>query len=195
MLKNAEIAFRVADQATANADALAQLHAESWQAAYRGVLPADYLAEAAVADRQAHWRRVAAGLEVGDVLVLAEVAPRVVGMALWKARPEAGFTHHLDTCLVHPAIRGGGVGTTLLRRAAVRTAETPGRGLYVWVLDGNLAAFNFYRSLGGEPADRGLATLLGGEVPQTRIVWPELSVLVERCDERIANHVRRNRRQ
>lgn len=195
MIKNAEITFRVAEPATANADALARLHAESWQAAYRGVLPADYLNDAAVADRQAHWRRVAAALGTNDVLVVAEVAPRVVGMALWKARPEAGFTHHLDTCLVHPAIRGGGVGTTLLRRAAQRAAETSGRGLYVWVLDGNLAAFNFYRSLGGEPADRGLATLLGGEVPQTRIVWPDLSLLVERCDQRIADQERRKKRQ
>ena len=38
--------------------AVAEVHVESWQHAYRGILPEQYLASLSVAEREAMWRRM-----------------------------------------------------------------------------------------------------------------------------------------
>src|SRR4051812_27410782 len=40
--------------------AIAQLHVASWQSAYAGIVPADYLASLSVEHREESWRRVLA---------------------------------------------------------------------------------------------------------------------------------------
>lgn len=186
MFVDATITIRRLSGADADAGALAALHIASWRAAYSSVLPEAYLTEAAVADRHRHWRRMVAELVPDDVLVVAEAGTAdLVGMTLLKARPESGLTHHLDTCLVGPSWRASGIGTLLLRSAAEAVIAGGGNGIYVWVLDGSTQSLAFYERLGAAARDRGIATLLGGEVPQTRIVWADLPRLVEQCAERL----------
>lgn len=188
------ILFARQTAATADAAAIGELHARSWRAAYRGVLPDAYLGTAAKADRAEHWRRAVASLRVRDILVSASAGDRLAGFMFAQHRPEHGLDICLDTLLVDPAMRSSGIGTGLLRRLAEEVAADKRKGLYVWVIDGNTAADAFYRSLGAEAADRGISVMLGGEVPQTRLVWPDPDVLARRCGERLADPAKRRRR-
>ena len=194
MAGESAIRFDRMQAVNANAKALGELHARSWRAAYKGVLPDDYLGNAAKADRAEHWRRAVASMRARDMLLTASAGDRLAGFLFAQHRPEAGFDIFLDTLLVDPSMRSSGIGTSLLQRLAGEIAKDKRKGLYLWVIDGNASADAFYRSLGAEPADRGISVMLGGEVPQTRLVWPDPVILARRCGERLADPAKRRRR-
>ena len=64
----------------ADAPAIAEVHVASWRAAYRGLLPEEYLDSRTVAVRTQQWESVLADPGPGHVLV-AVLGDRVVGFA------------------------------------------------------------------------------------------------------------------
>jgi GNAT superfamily N-acetyltransferase len=87
---------------------------------------------------------------------VAEVGGVVVGFALWyvsfstwQGRPGMW----LEDLFVRPAARGHGLGTSLLQ-ALAQVCVARGYGRFEWwVLDWNVDAQGFYRSLGARPED------------------------------------------
>src|SRR5437879_1904890 len=62
-----------------DAEAIARVHVATWQAAYRGIVPDEYLDSLDVTDRTARWRQ---GLAApGGPTWVAEIEGRVVGWA------------------------------------------------------------------------------------------------------------------
>ena len=87
---------------------------------------------------------------------VAEVDGEVVGFALWyvtfstwEGRPGLW----LEDLYVRPAARGLGLGAALLRTLAGVCAARGYSRLEWWVLDWNVDAQGFYRSLGARPED------------------------------------------
>lgn len=87
---------------------------------------------------------------------VAELDGEVVGCALWyvtfstwKGRPGMW----LEDLYVRPAARGRGLATALLRRLAAVCVERGWPRFEWWVLDWNVPAHGFYRSLGARPQD------------------------------------------
>ena len=97
---------------------------------------------------------------------LAELDGAVVGFALWyvtfstwKGRPGLW----LEDLFVRPAARGHGLGKALLQRLAAVCVERGYPRFEWWVLDWNVDAQGFYRSLGARPEDDWTVWRVDGE--------------------------------
>lgn len=172
--------FRVAG--TADAVAIAELHADSWRRHYRGAYADGYLDGDVVADRTAVWTDRLAGTQPRHTVV-AEQHGRLVGFAhtIFDQDPDWGAL--LDNLHVHHEFQRHGLGARLLRLSAGAVAAH-GSGLHLWVLEQNRAAQAFYQALGGRcvergevPAPGGVPGRLNGTPACFRYVWPDPDAL------------------
>jgi hypothetical protein len=68
--------------------AIAEVQVDSWQHAYRGILPEQYLASLSVAEREAMWRRMVE--RQPSHLLVARAAGQVVGFVAFGASRDEG---------------------------------------------------------------------------------------------------------
>src|SRR5262249_43558610 len=108
------------------------------------------------------------------------IAGDLAFIAVW-AEGDAGLGAYIDNLHVHPARRSGGLGRRLLGEAMRRGGARGGRRAYLWGLEGNVRAIDFYRRLGGEIADNGVDEIDGVRVAQSRIAWRDTARLVKAC--------------
>lgn len=140
----------------ADAPLLAAMHAASWQATYRRLLPSAFLENEVNAERDAYWRaRMEAPGAQRRLVLIAELAtpgtaPTPVGFVCVERQPESPWGVLLDNLHALPAHQGIGVGKRLME-AAQRWARDQGEAqLYLYVLDGNTPAIAFYERQGWE---------------------------------------------
>ena len=157
----------------ADAPAMGRLHVLSWQAAYRDLIPADYLDSLDIHQRTEHWRwMVSRRLEHAPLLV-AVVGDEVVGFTGFgpvldadSERPTTGQLYGID---VRPDRWGRGVGRALLAAAHSGLAERGHDSALLWVLPGNQRARSVYEHYGWrhDGAER-TADVFGVTVPEVR---------------------------
>lgn len=135
-----------------DAPAASRLHAATWRASYRGLVP-DALLDGLADDRwEAGWRRAVDGLDPTRVVHVAERGGALVGIAGGgRARAGAPADHRGEVYVlyVHPAHQGQGIGSALLRATAT---DLVGRGLLpivIWTLFANPRSRGFYEARGG----------------------------------------------
>jgi GNAT superfamily N-acetyltransferase len=134
-----------------DARAVAEIAVRGWQAAYRGLMPDEFLDRLAVAGRETAWRETLDRDTDGGVPAwLAERAGRAVGFA------SSGPPRDMDVPLpaaelyavyVLPQEWRSGVGRSLLHTAAAYWRERGATHLVLWVLEGNARARAFYEAM------------------------------------------------
>ncbi len=129
--------------------AVAEVHVRSWQSAYRGLLPDDYLDALEPADRAERYTFAEVGPD-RPVTVVAVDEDLVWGFATSgpchdPALPGAG---ELYAIYVHPERWGHGVGRALISDARDRLAGRAFSRAVLWVLVGNERAMRFYEADG-----------------------------------------------
>jgi hypothetical protein len=92
--------MRIDTPTAADIGDLARVHVQSWQAAYAGLLDADYLARLSVEERMLSWQRILAAGE----------------SSTWVARDDGGRVQAFSAT--------GPAGTGRLRRTAVRSGPS-----------------------------------------------------------------------
>lgn len=128
------------------------LHVRAWQAAYRSVMPDEYLDGLRAEDRAAMWRRQIESTGGTDLLVVATEG-LVVGFAAFGPSDDAEAAAEdrvgeLYAINLDPDYWGLGHGRELLRNA---TTELRGAGfgeLVLWVVPTNKRARGLYESEG-----------------------------------------------
>ncbi|MDF3882937.1 GNAT family N-acetyltransferase [Cupriavidus basilensis] len=170
--------------AAQDASLIAGLHTQSWRHAYQGQLPADYLEREVPAERLRAWRaRLVDGAEGPLEVTLARVDGEPAGFACLQPEAEPQFGVYLDNLHVLPQWHGLGLGKRLFAHCARRAASGwPGQPLFLYVLDSNTQAREFYRRLDGiesEPFDDAFpgANLI---VTVRRVSWPSVDALLRR---------------
>jgi GNAT superfamily N-acetyltransferase len=163
--------------------AIAALHADSWQRHYRGAYLDSYLDGDVVADRLEVWASRLAPPRLNQHTVVAESGNDVVGFAhvIFDHDPKWGAL--LDNLHVRNDLRGHGIGTHLLSRAALGLLDhRPAGPIYLWVLDQNNAAQSFYEARGGIRAESELLGPFpgGGTAMGHRYVWADATMLIIR---------------
>ncbi len=146
----ATIAVRMAE--LSDADDMGRVHVEAWQAAYRRIMPDEFLDELRPADRAKDWR---AALErnpdppEGRRLVV-ELDGSVVGMALvWPARGEdEGGLGELIMINLAPTAWGTGAGTELFETCEDELRRLGFAEVVLWVAEANARARRFYERQG-----------------------------------------------
>jgi ribosomal protein S18 acetylase RimI-like enzyme len=142
----------------ADASAIARVHIASWQWAYRGLIPDDYLDDlsspANVERRLAMWQSILADHRLGRRVWVAVLADEIVGFChvgpsgVPDFPPKTGEV--LSLYLDHNAA-GQGIGRELFARAVGDLRQMEYQGAVLWVLEGNTRASRFYAAADWQP--------------------------------------------
>ena len=165
----------------ADADAIASIHTQSWQSAYRGqgILSDAYLDGAAQADMQAKWHARMTAPVAGQHVWCADLDGLTVGFLCALLHDDTPWGALVDNLHLLPAARGHGVGKRLMGEAARWAAAQGVAQLHLLVYEANTAAIGFYEALGGVPVSRDwLETADGGHAWVHTYNWPETTGLM-----------------
>lgn len=142
--------------AAPDAAGIAEVHVRSWQAAYRGMMPQEYLDELDPAQRAHRWRQTLAGLDWARAGVLvAEDGAEIRGFASFG--PSRDGDENPDQVGEISAIylaHGSwdmGYGRALMSAALQHLTRIGYTQATLWVLDANARARRFYEKAGFHP--------------------------------------------
>lgn len=129
--------------------AVARVHVRAWQAAYRGLMPEDYLAGLRPEERAQRYDFAATDPARPRTLVAIE-ADTVLGFATLSPARDADASGHGELCAlyVEPDCWGRGIGQLLAEAARADLQRLGFRNAVLWVVAGNTRAERFYRSDG-----------------------------------------------
>jgi GNAT superfamily N-acetyltransferase len=168
----------------ADANAIAQLHALSWQTAYRGILSEKFLQGPVRENRRVLWRTRLSDSDRADQIVLVDEQDGAIrGFACAFLAADAEWGCLLDNLHVVPDLKGKGLGRQLMGAVAERVLRSNPHGrLHLWAYEQNLAARRFYERLGGIVTEHQAEVAPDGtQVNAVRYCWSELSGLAEHC--------------
>jgi ribosomal protein S18 acetylase RimI-like enzyme len=174
----AQVQFRFAT--ASDSGSIAALHADSWRRHYRGAYSDAFLDHDVATDRRTVWAQRLHGSRTDSCTVVAEQSTHIVGFVHVILDDDATWGALLDNLHVARSHQRHGIGSGLFALAAKEIVERrPGSGMYLWVLEQNVAAQGFYRSRGGRCAGRaevlppgGDWSRLNGAPTKLRYVWP-----------------------
>jgi ribosomal protein S18 acetylase RimI-like enzyme len=164
-----EVTIRAAQ--VTDASAIADVHVRSWQHAYTGIVPDEYLAGLDPQQRTPAWAdNLRRGPDEHVLTWVAEVDGRIVGFAtLGPGRDEdvRRGDREIYSIYLEPEQWGRGVARDLMR--TVVTEAGPNTRILLWVMADNERAQHFYRR-NGFAADgvEKLAPVGGAELLQVR---------------------------
>lgn len=137
-----------------DADAIAQLHALSWQRHYTGIYPDDYLQNQVVHERLKVWRNRFNDQNDRQWVIKAMDEDRIIGFSCIYLDDDPFFGSLVDNLHVLQEYQGYGIGRRLLQLSAQLVLENrPGGKMYLLVLYKNLPAIAFYAKLGARMSD------------------------------------------
>lgn len=140
--------------------AIAEIHVETWRAAYRGLLPDDFLASLSISDRRDMWDRVVSRGQATVLVATTETIGEMredekivgfcsAGQPTDENQREDG-TFELWTLYVSPDHWSSGAGRALWLAAESTLKALGADRVILWVLAGNERAIRFYRRAGFE---------------------------------------------
>jgi ribosomal protein S18 acetylase RimI-like enzyme len=161
----------IRDATRVDARAIAEIHVAAWRAAYRGLMPDDYLASLSVEQRTAMWQAIM-GKPGPAKLALAEFDGEITGFCSFgPTRDEApSDIAEIYAVNVHPECWRRGAGRLLCEHAFREAAEREHTAVTLWVLKGNDGARRFYERLGYAPdgAEKTDTALVGSPLHDMR---------------------------
>ena len=165
-------------------EAIAGLHADSWRRHYRGALLDAFLDGDVFADRLAVWAARLTKPQRNEFTIVADDDGTMVGFVHTSLDEDARWGALLDNLHVVYARKRNRIGTRLMAETATAVLERrPSAGLYLWVLEQNIAAQRFYAARGGACVEREIAPATGGgTTTRLRYVWPDPSALLVPSD-------------
>lgn len=145
--------MRVRQAKADDATAIAVVHVRSWQAAYQGLMPQDFLDGLTPDQRQAGWeRRLTEAAWPRTGTLVAEVDNHVVGFAHFGPTRDNDenptTTGEITSIYLVPEVWGRGVGTRLITTSLDTLACAGYEQASLWVLDSNIRAQRFYQRHG-----------------------------------------------
>jgi len=153
-------AMRVRPATPSDVTAIATIHVETWQVAYRSQVPEEYLEGLSVDGRISAWR---------DILAATAWPSTGVFVAEADGGNVVGFTHiapsrdddappgkaEVTSIYVRPDAWGSGAGRALLEAACASLRSGGFGSATLWVLDSNERARRFYEAMGWKVDGRG----------------------------------------
>jgi len=136
-----------------DAQGLAEMHVATWQVAYRGLLPDDFLDGLSVAARAERWQQILTD-SPRQIWVACE-DDRIVGfISLGISRDGDALplvTGEIYAMYVHPDEWRRGIGSALMAQALHALKLLGYAEATLWVLRGNQRARDFYEASGFVP--------------------------------------------
>jgi GNAT superfamily N-acetyltransferase len=129
--------------------AVARVHVRSWQAAYRTLLPDDYLDQLRPEDRAPHYDFTTRDPQKPYTIVAAEDGI-IQGFATAAPSRDSDLPSHgeLYALYVDPDYWNQGMGIALIAAARTHLVQSGFQRALLWALTGNLRAERFYQRNG-----------------------------------------------
>ena len=141
--------MQVAHATPEDARAVAEIHVDTWRAAYASIVPADYLASLSVERRETIWTEcIATGT---PELLVAKDAGVVQGwLSFAQSRDEGSPKTEAEVWAIYvsPSAWSTGAGRSLWLRARELMLAQGFRSCSLWVFPQNDRAIQFYHSAG-----------------------------------------------
>ena len=153
----------------ADAETVGRIHVESWNVAYRGIMPDDVIARTDLAYRTAFWAVRIADPE-WPVYLLEENGQPVAFCQMIPTKDaddEAARVGHITSLHVLPHLRGHGYGRTLMDHVCAEFRRRGFAEVTLWVLEENREARRFYEKRGFH-LDGGTRRYPRTQVPEVR---------------------------
>lgn len=134
-----------------DAPALARVHAASWRAAYRGMLPESQLEGLSDTEQETRMRdRIRHALETGHPMLVLDRGGSLLGFAATGPAREASTegAGEVFAIYLHPSVWRRGLGNRLMAQAEAAFGVNGCGDVILWVLERNERARAFYRSRG-----------------------------------------------
>ncbi|HET9101365.1 MAG TPA: GNAT family N-acetyltransferase [Acidobacteriaceae bacterium] len=135
-----------------DAMAVAGVHIRSWRAAYRNILPDDYLNQLCPEDRAAKYDFATRDPFKPRTTVAVEegVDAAIHGFATTMPVTDSDMPGYGELCALYvdPQHWGQGLGVALVSAARAQMLESGFRHAILWVLTGNVRAEHFYQNDG-----------------------------------------------
>jgi GNAT superfamily N-acetyltransferase len=131
---------------SADAMSVARVHVRSWQSAYRGLLPDDYLDKLRPEDRAQRYDFATRDPQKPHTIVAVE-AGLICGFATTAPSRDSDLAGYAElyALYVDPTYWGRGIGKALISAARERLVVLGFENALLWVLLGNVRADRFYR--------------------------------------------------
>ena len=164
-----------------DAQTIARLHWQSWQASYRSILPDEYLDGEVIDERTSYWQRAMAS---GDywLILLAVIIDQPVGFIALKQGVDEGYDATIEHLHVATGMKGKGLGKKLIGQAMQQMLAVGMKSVCLWVFEDNKPAIGFYENLGGVTDKHGVDQLANSDAPDRRIGWHNLERLLNNCN-------------
>lgn len=141
--------MRIESASAEDAPAIAETHVLAWQHAYQDILPAEFLAQLSVQQREAMWAdSIAKGV---PELLVARSKGQVTGfIAFGPCRDEGALPGAAEVWAIYlrPTAWSKGIGRALWLAAREQLANQGYRSVSLWVIINNQRAINFYVAAG-----------------------------------------------
>jgi len=155
-----------------DATGLAKVHVDSWQVAYKGLVPADFLQRFTYQKREEAFR--AAISDRGEETYLVEVKDQIAGFVTIGACRDSDLD--LLSCAeiwgiyISPDYWRRGIGKRLFQEAKRILLARGFQKIVLWVLEGNSTARSFYEDIGFYPDGAIKRIDLGAPLQEIRYV-------------------------
>ena len=133
------------------ADIIAQIHAKSWQIAYKGILTDAFLEHDIWENRRQVWQKRFAESAENEFICVAVEDDVVIGFVCVYGEANENWGSLIDNLHVLPEFKGRGIGKKLMQEASKWVMEQySNTKIHLWVYEDNDAAREFYEKMGGE---------------------------------------------
>jgi ribosomal protein S18 acetylase RimI-like enzyme len=166
-----------------DAKAIAQVHVDSWQTTYTGILPEDYIKNLSYEKREHHWKNMLTSSTEAEtnyfIYVAENAAQEIIGFAVGglERSKESTYQGEIYALYILEAYQRQGIGRSLVQLIAAKLFQLGLNSILVWVLADN-PAVNFYQSLGGQKVAQKLIKFGGIELEELAYGWNNAQVLM-----------------
>ena len=152
-----------------DAETVGRIHVESWNVAYRGIMPDDVIARTDLAYRTTFWADRIAD-QAWPVFLIEEEGSAVAFCQMIPSRDaddDPTRVGHITSLHVLPHLRGHGYGRTLIDHVCAEFRRRGFAEVTLWVLEENRDARRFYEKRGFH-LDGGTRRYDRTQVPEVR---------------------------
>ena len=159
-----------------DAESVAQVHVASWQSAFKGLMPDDFLNALSVSERAEAWQKNMHE-HYGSLWVIEDAGGNICGFSCSDkaiTSREYGFDGEIFGIHIHPKAKRMGYGRQLMASAFSYLQSLDCQNVGLWTLRDQNPARHFYDTLGGKIIAQKTRNFGGRDLETVAYFWEDM---------------------